>query len=189
MMLRLTPLLAAVALVACGDNTQAPRSNPEVKKAVVEAKTEPTKTAPVVAVPVDEVTEVQKPSLENGAKFYKKCAACHLPAGEGLKGAFPPLQDNYVSLAGTPEGRAYLVAVIVNGLQGELVIDGVTYRGAMIAQGRSKSDQTIADTLNYISETFHPDAGLAPFLGEDVSQIRNDQGRLSGRDVRALRPE
>lgn len=183
-------VIAIFMLVGCGDSNSVPPKTSAPTKVSKTTTQETTKKSDLGnTAPIKPTEVILKPSLENGAKFYKKCAACHLPNGDGVAGSFPPLKDNYSILAGSPEGRAYLVGVVVNGVQGELLIDGVKYRGAMIAQGRTKPDQSIADVLNYISTQFHPNSELADFTAAEVSEIRAKQGRLSGKQVRLLRPE
>jgi hypothetical protein len=80
---------------------------------------------------------------------YQRCAACHLPGGEGIPGAFPPLKGRVASIAASDEGRAYLVAVINAGLMGSITVDGVPYMGVMPAQGSSFDAAGISKVLNY----------------------------------------
>ncbi len=68
--------------------------------------------------------------------------------GEGLSGAFPPLSNsdyfkNDVSKA---------VGAILNGLEGELVVNGETYFGVM--DPVPLSDQELVDVLNYVRNSW-----------------------------------
>jgi len=75
-----------------------------------------------------------------GAAMYKRvCAGCHMPNGEGAKGAgfYPALTKNEKLAAG-----AYPAFVILKGMNG------------MPPIGRSMTDQQIADVVNYVRTSF-----------------------------------
>ncbi len=88
-------------------------------------------------------------SMSRGKQIYQnECMVCHMENGEGISGAFPPLANsdyfkNDVSKA---------VDAILNGLEGELVVNDVTYFGIM--DPVPLSDQEIADVLNYIRNSW-----------------------------------
>jgi hypothetical protein len=103
---------------------------------------------------------------------YQRCAACHLPGGEGIPGAFPPLKGRIASIAASPEGREYLVAVVHAGLMGSITVDGTPYMGVMPAQGSSYDANGISEVLNYTvqvidQENASPD--WKPFTTEEVA--------------------
>ncbi|MEM6931368.1 MAG: cytochrome c, partial [Myxococcota bacterium] len=89
---------------------------------------------PVLATLPKEVEEiVDEPSLmARGAEVYGAyCATCHQADGNGLAGLYPPLAGS-----GSYYGDAANHAnIIVNGLNGEIVVQGVTYNGAMAPHG------------------------------------------------------
>jgi len=87
--------------------------------------------------------------IADGAKVYQRCAACHLPNGAGVPGAFPQLAGRVSTIASTDAGRDYLVMAISAGLIGALDVEGVKYRGIMPAQA-GLSDAEIASALNYV---------------------------------------
>ncbi|MDW3210003.1 MAG: cytochrome c [Reichenbachiella sp.] len=90
-----------------------------------------------------------KESMARGKQIYKnECIACHMENGEGLTGAFPPLANSdYFK-----EDISKAVDVILNGLEGEVVVNGVTYFGVM--DPVPLSDQEVADVLNYIRNSW-----------------------------------
>ena len=91
----------------------------------------------------------------SGKQVYETvCMACHQADGKGLPGAFPPLAGSDY-LAGDP-GRA--VGVVVNGLQGEVVVNGVKFNSVMPAMVQL-SDQQIADALTYAMNSWGNTAG------------------------------
>jgi mono/diheme cytochrome c family protein len=85
-----------------------------------------------------------------GKATYQRCAACHLPDGAGVPGAYPPLAANVTTFSASEQGRDYLTYVVLKGMSGELSVADQTYRGAMPAIGASLSDAQIADLLNFV---------------------------------------
>lgn len=83
---------------------------------------------------------------ENGKQVYvKHCQVCHQAEGQGIPKMFPPLTENPRLRADVPE----LVNVLLNGMSGEIVVNGEVYNGIM-SPYRNLSDKEIADVLNYI---------------------------------------
>ena len=76
--------------------------------------------------------------------YGRNCVGCHQPDGRGTTGNFPPLAGN-----ANVQDAAYVEDVIRNGKQGELVVEGVTYDGAMPAFGQL-SDEEIAAVVDYV---------------------------------------
>lgn len=122
-----------------------------------------------------------------GAKLYKRCAACHLPTGKGVPGAFPPLGENLASFYGDEEGRAYLALVLNKGLTGAIEVGGVTYRGFMPPQGGALTDEGTAAVLNYILSEFHPDGNARSFTAEEVGNIKAAHPSVKPRDLAKMR--
>lgn len=87
-------------------------------------------------------------SIERGKSIYEtQCVTCHMAEGEGLPGVFPPLaKADYL----TDKNR--LVKVVLQGVRGEMKVNGVDYNGEMT--GFTLSDQETADVLNYICNTW-----------------------------------
>ena len=89
----------------------------------------------------------QKPlaqSIEDGKEIYADfCLQCHMPNGEGVKGAFPPL-DNSDYLENIDKS----ILAIKYGLKGPIKVNGISYNGNMINQGLDEEE--IADVMNYI---------------------------------------
>src|SRR5690606_38125454 len=82
--------------------------------------------------------EVHKAEAAKGASeaaarkaFETHCAACHQPTGKGMPGVLPPLAGNKRFL----EDRARTLDVVINGLSGELEVDGVKYNTALPPMG------------------------------------------------------
>ena len=87
-------------------------------------------------------------SIARGKSIYEaQCITCHMAEGEGLPGIFPPLaQSDYLA------DKNRLVKVVLQGVRGEMKVNGTDYNGEMT--GFSLSDEETADVLNYISNTW-----------------------------------
>lgn len=84
--------------------------------------------------------------VDGAAVFAGHCAVCHQTAGTGLPGVFPPLAGS-----GWVNGQdATLVQIVLHGVQGDLTVNGVTYKGAMPAFADQLRDIEIARVLTFI---------------------------------------
>lgn len=85
-----------------------------------------------------------------GAEIYNACTQCHQANGLGLPGQFPPLGDSeYVN--GDPRR---LAGIILNGMNGEMVVKGNTYNSQMPAWKDSYNDEEVAAVMTYIRASF-----------------------------------
>ncbi len=95
------------------------------------------------------------PLLAEGRAVYDDfCAGCHQADGSGVSGVFPPLVDNP-----RVADSAYVAQVILGGLTGEIVVDGVTYSGAM--PPFSLSEEQVAAVTAYIQDGLGAPAPVA----------------------------
>lgn len=105
-------------------------------------------------------------SIERGSEIYTDfCISCHLPNGEGIPKAFPPLAgSDYLK-----NNRELSIKAIKYGQQGNLTVNGVTYNNVMAPMGLS--DDEVADVMNYITNTWDNknDKMITP---EEVSKIQ-----------------
>jgi hypothetical protein len=121
---------------------------------------------------------------------YQRCAACHLPGGEGVPGAFPPLKGRVANIAASQEGRAYLVAVVQAGLMGSITVNGTPYMGVMPAQGSSYDAGGISEVLNYTVQVIDRDnmkTGWTPFTTEEVAAWIQANGSATSQGNAQLR--
>ena len=123
----------------------------------------------------------------DGKTIYARCAACHLPTGTGVPGAFPGFGGDFKRLLATPAGRRYLALVVIHGVAGTLTVDAKTYRGAMPPQ--QLDDAGVANVLNFIATGFAK-AGKTykPFTPAEVTKIRASGATLNSSAVAALHP-
>lgn len=82
----------------------------------------------------------------DGKQIYgAKCVACHQASGLGVAGVFPPLAGAEWVLG----DEKVLASILLHGVNGELVVKGTTYNGAMPAFG-TLPDEEIAAVLTHI---------------------------------------
>ena len=111
---------------------------------------------------------------EYDSAAYATCAACHLPDGAGIPGAFPPIRNRAAKMAALEGGREYLVTVVTYGLMGTIEVDGAQYFGVMAGNAGPMSPADIADAINYIVFELDDDdtADTKPFTAEEVETIQ-----------------
>jgi mono/diheme cytochrome c family protein len=126
-------ILAIVAVAACARQ----RSSEEA-----------TRTASAQA----SVLRSNPASASDGGRVYiTNCSSCHQVNGQGVPGAFPPLDRNPVVT-----GDASTVILIVKlGMSGKRYIDNIEYDGTMPAWGQLLSDKDIAAVVTYIRTSWH----------------------------------
>tara|TARA_Y100000385_G_scaffold197693_1_gene204612 strand:- start:2078 stop:2842 length:765 start_codon:yes stop_codon:yes gene_type:complete len=90
--------------------------------------------------------------FDRGAKVYRnQCAQCHQADGNGVLGVYPPLvASSWVT------GHPQVVSrILINGLNGPILVKGSKYNGNMPAFGSSGlalSDKDIAGVITYIRQ-------------------------------------
>ena len=129
------------------------------------------------------------PTAVGGSEvFSSHCAVCHGAQAGGIPGSFPSLHGQILRFSKIPAGRDYLVMVVTTGLFGPLSIEGVSYNGAMPAQG-ALSEAEVASVLNYLaSDLGKNDLGDAAFTADEVARARAQHADRSAQATRALRP-
>ena len=86
-------------------------------------------------------------SASDGAIVYSaNCSSCHQTNGQGVAGAFPPLDGN-PTVTGNPVA---VIAIVKNGLEGRLVVNGRAYSGIMPRWKGLLSDEQLASVITYI---------------------------------------
>ncbi|MEH1006915.1 copper-containing nitrite reductase [Winogradskyella sp. ECml5-4] len=99
----------------------------------------------------DEIVESEIPAksfeeqMEFGKQIYMQtCFACHQAEGQGIPNAFPPLaKSDYLN---ADVDRA--IGVVINGLSGEITVNGERYNSVMTKQMISSDD--VANVLTYV---------------------------------------
>ena len=110
--------------------------------------------------------------MKLGEKVFKTgdggvaCMTCHGEEGKGTPGAFPPLVGQK-DLMGDCKHHA---TIVLNGMQGEITVDGQKYNGVMVPQAAFLNDLQIAAVISYERNSWGNSFGFcAP---EDVKAAR-----------------
>lgn len=104
-------------------------------------------------------------SMQNGRLVYNDfCITCHLASGKGVANVFPPLANSdYLK-----NNQEASIKGIKYGQNGEIVVNGKTYNGAMAALGLD--DNEVADVMNYINNSWGNNYGKL-ITEEEVAKI------------------
>lgn len=104
--------------------------------------------------------------LEAGAILYKQnCMACHMDHGGGIPGTFPTLVNSDFLKARADKG----IGIILEGLQGEITVNGSTYNNIMPAV--ALNDDQVASILTYVFNRFENGGGH--IKAAEVAEWRN----------------
>jgi len=128
------------------------------------------KSGPSSSSAHSEVTSpsVSSKAMENGLSVYKShCFACHQMTGLGIQKLYPPLTGNK-TITGD---KTYLIRILLNGMSGEIVVNGEKYNQVMIPHN-FLTDEQIADVLTYIRNSFGNQASQV--TTSEVKKIRRE---------------
>ncbi len=90
-----------------------------------------------------------------GEKLYKaNCVSCHQAQGQGVANQYPPLAGSEWVL----EHPQRLKRILLQGLEGPIVVMGNSYNGNMPAFGQRLDDENIGAVLTYIRQAWENEA-------------------------------
>jgi mono/diheme cytochrome c family protein len=105
--------------------------------------------------------------LEGSILYETYCANCHQRDGKGDGARFPPLvASDYVM-----GDKNRLISIVLNGLQGNITVDGKTFSGIMPPHKEILDDHAIASITTYVRNRFGHVKGSVSTL--EVTAIRN----------------
>ena len=104
--------------------------------------------------------------MEGHILYTSYCAGCHQQNGKGDNSRYPPLAGSEW-VAGD---RDRLIGILLNGLQGEISVNGKTYNGIMPAHGSFLDDHAIASILTYVQLRFNKTHNNVP--SAEVTRLR-----------------
>lgn len=99
------------------------------------------------------------------ALYNGTCSVCHQNDGAGLKDVFPPLAKSDYLMA----DKERSIAIVLNGLSGEVTVNGGTYKSVMPPMSQL-SDDGIANILSFVRNEWG-NSGEVVTLGE-VAKVR-----------------
>ncbi|MBX7156700.1 MAG: cytochrome c [Bacteriodetes bacterium] len=104
----------------------------------------------------------------NGQKVYNEyCKTCHQDGGKGLSTVYPPLAgSDYIKTKPKPE----VIKSVVNGLKGEITVNGKKFNGVMAPLPAKYDDKAVADVLTFVYNSWgNPGGTITP---ADVKKAR-----------------
>jgi len=108
--------------------------------------------------------------LAGSILYNTYCASCHQRDGKGDNSRFPPLaKSEWVT-----GDKQRLISVILNGLDGEITVNGQSWQGMMPAHAEFLDDHAIASISTYIRQSFGNKAG--PVTSLEVAEVRKKSG-------------
>jgi aldose sugar dehydrogenase len=114
------------------------------------------------------LTKTNEGLNDSGKKTYRLyCASCHKEDGQGVAHTFPPLK-NASQVTGS---KTALLKIVLNGLKGEIEVDGQKYDQHMPAFGFLKNED-LTNVVNYVRTQFGKLED--PVTSEDVSEARRN---------------
>lgn len=142
-------------LAACGGGQEQAQEQNSAPQSMVQPEAD-LESAPVVI-------------NEAGKKVYDQyCLVCHQADGKGVPNAFPPLtQTEYVN-----GDTDRLIGIVLNGLTGEIEVNGETYNSVMVAHN-FLNDTEVADVITYVRSSFGNEAPAV--TAEQVAAVRGVQ--------------
>ncbi|KYG78505.1 hypothetical protein AWW68_02130 [Roseivirga spongicola] len=97
----------------------------------------------------EDQSDALKKSMEAGKNTYNQvCMACHMDKGQGIPNVFPPLAKSDYLMKDVTRN----IKNLIEGLQGEITVNGKKYNQVMPASGLDDTD--IANVLNYVMNSF-----------------------------------
>jgi glucose/arabinose dehydrogenase/mono/diheme cytochrome c family protein len=119
-----------------------------------------------IATPDIVTDRIEPKDMAIGQKIYNQyCMACHQSNGMGASGRFPPLNGTDWVIG----EKERLVHLILNGMEGEIEVNGEIYDGLM-PQHSFLNDDQIADVLTYIRTNFGNEA--SSLSAEEIENYR-----------------
>lgn len=126
------------------------------------------RTASNIRTPDEVEDNLESDEVTGGEQVYRTyCASCHLRDGQGSPPRFPPLAESEW-VAGDKER---LISVIVNGLEGPIVVKGEHYDFPMPGHN-FLSDEEVASVATYIRQSFGNSADEVT-----VEEVRSFRGK------------
>jgi nitrite reductase (NO-forming) len=106
--------------------------------------------------------------MKRGAEVYKAyCQTCHQPTGAGLPNVYPPLAgSDYIK----SKPKATIIDNVVNGLKGEVVVNGKKFNNVMVPLPANYTNDDAAAVITYVLNTWGNNGGLVSTA--EVKKIR-----------------
>jgi len=106
--------------------------------------------------------------------FQQRCAVCHQQTGVGIPGVYPPIAGTIGGYMRLPQGRAFLIHLLLHGMDGEITSQGSTYEGLM-PPAADFIDEDLADAINYVLQSLNArqlPSGFKPITAQEFKAAR-----------------
>lgn len=107
------------------------------------------------------------PNEEIGARVFSEyCSTCHGGDGAGVGSIYPPLAASDFLI-----DKEKVVDAVVNGLQGEIIVNGKTFNAVMPPLPPAYNDEAAASVIRYVVGRFSD--GSWSVTAEEVAAVRH----------------
>jgi nitrite reductase (NO-forming) len=107
------------------------------------------------------------------ALYTGTCSVCHQPDGKGLPNVFPPLAGSDFLMA----DKRRSIEIVLNGLSGEVVVNGATYNSVMPPMSQLTDDE-VANILTYVRNSWGNEGDAV--TKDEVAEVRATTPRPAG---------
>ncbi len=115
------------------------------------------------AVAADKAEQMKK----GEAVFKKYCVTCHQTTGLGMPGVYPPLaSSDYIKT----KDKKVIIDNVVNGLKGEITVNGKKYNNVMVPLPKEYTDDDAANVITYVLNSWGNSGGVV--TAAEVKKIR-----------------
>lgn len=94
--------------------------------------------------------QLREPYARGRATYMQTCFVCHQPNGLGVPNQIPPLSKSDVLMG----DKAGVIRGILQGRNGELLVNGKKYNTPMIPFAATLTDQQIADVITFVRNSW-----------------------------------
>lgn len=111
------------------------------------------------ALSINAVSAQDKAALmKKGETVYKGyCQTCHQVGGKGLSTVYPPLAaSDYIK----SKPKKEIIGSVVNGLKGEITVNGKKFNGVMVPLPKNYTDEDAAAVLTYVLNSWGNPGGV-----------------------------
>lgn len=96
--------------------------------------------------------------IKKGETVYKGyCQTCHQANGQGLSTVYPPLAgSDYIK----SKPKKEIISSVVNGLNGEITVNGKKFNGVMVPLPKNYTDEDAAAAITYVLNSWGNPGGV-----------------------------
>jgi mono/diheme cytochrome c family protein len=128
------------------------------------------------AVSHEDLAQAAAPTdpMSLGKQLYQgNCANCHQASGAGQPGSYPPMVGSEYVLG----NKEMLAAILLDGVQGPLTVEGGQYGTNVMPAWANLSDEKLADIMTYIRKSWGN--GADEVKPADVTTVRTKDASRS----------